>query len=138
MEVQQEDFPRFLHSAQDFRRRQKYPSISSTAFSPKSPVLTQAGFIHLKLFVSWEKLVCVNIKFFLTAAGHTGFTLVGRDGATTSEEQVCGGSRTGDKMPNSSSIPSTSVLSSWAEQPQIQHQPLMCHVFYEAFTSLER
>lgn len=133
--------PWFLHLAQDFRKRQKCLSISSTAFNPKSPVLSQAGFIHLKFFVSWKKLVCVNMKFFLTAAGHTGFTdpsLVGRDGATTSGEQVCGGSRTGNRC----QTPALSLPALF--YPNGQSNPrlnisLSCATFlYEAFTPLKK
>lgn len=59
--------PWFLHLAQGFGRRQKYLSITSAAFSPDSPQLFQAAYIHPKLFLSWEQLACtgtLNTRLF--------------------------------------------------------------------------
>lgn len=63
------------------------------------------SFIHLELLVSW-KLLCVNVKFFLTAAAHRLF-LAGKRWSYNEW-------RTGlwwKKMPNSSSVPSSCVPS---------------------------
>lgn len=61
--MQQEDFHRFLHLAQDFRRRQKCLSTSSAAFSPKSPKSIIPRWLYPPEVICE---LCVNTKFFLT------------------------------------------------------------------------
>lgn len=101
----------------------------------KVPVLPQAGFIHPKLFASWEKLLRVNMKFFLT--GFTDPSLVGRDGATTSGEQVRGGSSTGKRCQTPPLSLPVLFCPNGQSNPRLNISLSCATCVYEAFTSLE-